>query len=270
MNPINLDHQLLLAIKASVDAGNAIMQIYDSADFGTEFKKDDSPLTRADLESNRVIMSYLTQTSIPIISEENKNLEYSERKAWDVCWMVDPLDGTKEFIKRNGEFTVNIALIKNGTPILGVIYVPVSRELYYANVEKGNSYKITLEGDTKTLPDDLFGKENIMEPKQKGNSSTRVVGSRSHMNEETELFIKKLKDEGKEVDIVSKGSSLKFCLVADGGADIYPRVAPTMEWDTAAGHAICAAMGLKVTNWETGKDLVYNKENLLNPYFLVK
>ena len=265
-----LNHQLTLAIKASIDAGKAIMKIYSSADFGTEFKKDDSPLTQADLESNRVIMSYLTKTSIPIISEENKNLDYSARKNWDVCWMVDPLDGTKEFIKRNGEFTVNIALIKNGTPIIGVIYVPVTQELYYANVEEGKSYKI-VSGNTKELPENLFDKENQLHfPKEKNGSKTKVVGSRSHMNEQTEKFIEELKNEGKGVEIVSKGSSLKFCIVAEGKADIYPRVAPTMEWDTAAGHAICTAMGLKVTNWETGEDLTYNKENLLNPFFLVR
>jgi len=264
-----LNQQLSLAIKASIDAGNAIMKIYNSADFGTEFKKDDSPLTIADLESNRVIMSYLTNTDIPIISEEKKNLDYSERKNWDVCWMVDPLDGTKEFIKRNGEFTVNIALIKNGTPILGVIYVPVTQELYYANVEEGKSYKI-VAGDTKELPEKLFDKGNRLIPAEKIDSKTKVVGSRSHMNEQTEQFIKELKSGGKEVEIVSKGSSLKFCIVAEGKADIYPRVAPTMEWDTAAGHAICTAIGLKVTNWETDKDLVYNKENLLNPFFLVR
>lgn len=270
MNPIDLDQQLSLAVKASIEAGKAIMEIYDSADFETEFKKDDSPLTRADLESNRVIMSYLVNTNIPIISEEKKNLDYNERKDWDFCWMVDPLDGTKEFIKRNGEFTVNIALIKNGTPILGVIYVPVTKELYYANVEEGKSYKI-LGGDTEELPQNLFDKENRLLPKEKSRASkTKVVGSRSHMNEHTEQFIEQLKNDGKSVEMVSKGSSLKFCIVAEGEADIYPRVAPTMEWDTAAGHAICAAIGLKVTNWETGEDLVYNKENLLNPFFLVK
>ncbi len=269
MNPVVLDQQLSLAIKASIDAGNGIMEIYNSADFGTEFKKDDSPLTRADLESNKVIMSYLNKTNIPIISEENKNLEYSERKEWDVCWMVDPLDGTKEFIKRNGEFTVNIALIKNGAPILGVIYVPVTQELYYSNVPEAKLYKIVV-GDTMELPDNLFDIGNQLHSSESSGSTTKVVGSRSHMNEQTEQFIDELKSKGKEVEIVSKGSSLKFCIVAEGKADIYPRVAPTMEWDTAAGHAICKAVGLKVTNWETGKDLVYNKENLLNPFFLVK
>lgn len=269
MNPVELNQQLLLSIKAAIDAGNGIMEIYNSADFETEFKKDESPLTRADLESNKVIMSYLTKTDIPIISEEQKNLDYSERKNWEVCWMVDPLDGTKEFIKRNGEFTVNIALIKNGAPILGVIYVPVTKELYYANVDEGKSYKIVV-GDTMELIKNLFEESYQLRSPEENTSKTKVVGSRSHMNEQTEHFIEELKNEGKDVEIVSKGSSLKFCIVAEGKADIYPRVAPTMEWDTAAGHAICTAIGLKVTNWETGKDLVYNKENLLNPFFLVK
>jgi len=269
LNLTAIKEQLALAIKASIEAGNVIMEIYDSADFETEFKKDDSPLTLADLESNKVIMSYLTKTDIPIISEEKKNLDYTERKDWDICWMVDPLDGTKEFIKRNGEFTVNIALIKNGTPILGVIYVPVTQELYYANVEEAKSFKIAV-GDVKELPDNLFDEGNQMLAKGNGDGKTKVVGSRSHMNEQTEQFIEELKSDGNEVEIVSKGSSLKFCIVAEGKADIYPRVAPTMEWDTAAGHAICTAMGLKVTNWETGEDLVYNKENLLNPFFLVR
>jgi len=269
LNLIDLKKKLTLAIEASIEAGNVIMEVYDSADFETEFKKDDSPLTRADLESNKVIMTYLTKTDIPIISEEKKNLDYSERKNWDVCWMVDPLDGTKEFIKRNGEFTVNIALIKNGAPILGVIYVPVTHELYYANVEEGKSFKI-VAGEVKELPENLFCEENQLRPTENNGSKTKVVGSRSHMNEQTEQFIEELKNEGKDVEIVPKGSSLKFCIVAEGEADIYPRVAPTMEWDTAAGHAICTAMGLKVTNWKTGEDLVYNKENLLNPFFLVR
>ncbi|WP_417956977.1 3'(2'),5'-bisphosphate nucleotidase CysQ [Flagellimonas okinawensis] len=265
-----MNQKLLLAIQASIKAGHAIMQIYDSVDFGTELKQDNSPLTLADLESNKVIMSYLEKTNIPIISEENKNLDYDQRKNWDFCWMVDPLDGTKEFIKRNGEFTVNIALINKGVPVLGVIYVPVSGELFYANEELNEAYKVVVNHETESY-EKLLGPNNQIRQKNRENSTIiKVVGSRSHMNTETELFIKRIKEKGKDVEIVSKGSSLKFCLVAEGKADIYPRVAPTMEWDTAAGHAICSAMGLKVTNWETGEDLVYNKENLLNPFFLVK
>lgn len=258
-----------MAIKASIDAGKAILKVYDNANFETEFKKDNSPLTLADLNSNKVIMSYLKATDIPIISEENKTVDFEERKNWELFWMVDPLDGTKEFIKRNGEFTVNIALIQKGTPLLGVVYVPVSRELYIGNVKENRSYKVILDKEGN-LPTDLFGPKYKLNPKSHLNTPTcRVVGSRSHMNMETENFINDLKESGKKVEIVSKGSSLKFCMVAEGNADIYPRVAPTMEWDTAAGHAICKALGLSVTQWETDKELQYNKEDLLNPFFLV-
>ncbi len=265
---MNIRDTILTAIPASIDAGKAIMKVYETADFETEQKKDDSPLTRADLESNRVIMSYLTKTEIPIISEENKSIDYVERKDWDLCWMVDPLDGTKEFIKRNGEFTVNIALIQNGTPIMGVIYVPVSRELYYADCLEQKAFKHVLNNEDEKIPH--FALENQLSfPTKEENTTVRVVGSRSHMNEQTTKFIEALKQQSKEVDIVSKGSSLKFCLVAEGKADVYPRIAPTMEWDTAAGHAICKALGLKVTQWGSESELTYNKKNLLNPYFLV-
>lgn len=265
---MNLEQNLKTAIDASIDAGKAIMEIYSSADFGTEFKKDDSPLTQADLESNKVIMSYLQKTNIPIISEENKMLDYMERKNWDLCWLVDPLDGTKEFIKRNGEFTVNIALIKAGAPILGVIYVPVTKELYYANVQAKVAFKDVLNNTDET--NTLFSKESQLRLSGNQNKERiKVVGSRSHMNEQTEKFIEDLKQKHDQVEIVSKGSSLKFCLVAEGKADVYPRIAPTMEWDTGAGHAICKAVGLKVTQWGSDEELSYNKENLLNPYFLV-
>lgn len=268
MTSTDLDQHISLAVQASIDAGKAIMEIYASPDFETEIKEDNSPLTKADKESNKVIMSYLQKTSIPIISEENKMLDYAERKNWDLCWLVDPLDGTKEFIKRNGEFTVNIALIQDGTPILGVIYVPVTKELYYANVQAKAAFKDVLKNEDGT--NTLFSKENQLHLSGNQNKELiKVVGSRSHMNEQTEKFIENLKQKHDQVEIVSKGSSLKFCLVAEGKADVYPRIAPTMEWDTGAGHAICSAVGLKVTQWETDQELSYNKENLLNPYFLV-
>ncbi len=264
----DLTNNLEIAIRASLDAGSAIMKVYESSDFETVQKTDDSPLTKADKDSNEVILSYLTETQIPIISEENKTMDYQVRKNWEICWMVDPLDGTKEFIKKNGEFTVNIALITNGEPILGVIYAPVTKELYFANVKESASYKIIM-GEEGELPENLFVSENQISTNNVLNNEIRVVGSRSHMNDKTEEFIKTLEKEKKEVTIVSKGSSFKFCLVAEGKADIYPRFAPTMEWDTAAGHAICKALGYKVENLETKTELAYNKENLLNPFFLV-
>ena len=257
-----------IIINASIDAGRAILEIYDWPDFGVKIKEDNSPLTLADIASSDVINTYLEKTAHPIISEENKQLDYSIRKKWDYCWMVDPLDGTKEFIKRNGEFTVNIALIKQGVPIMGVIYVPVTRELYYADVSHKTAYK-TLVGDDHSLNGDLFTKEDRISPTNLNKIKVRVVGSRSHMNLDTLNYISNLEKENKEVDIVSKGSSLKFCLVAEGKADVYPRFAPTMEWDTAAGDAICRAVGLMVIAQDTQEELRYNKENLLNPYFLV-
>ena len=259
---------LEIAIEAAIEAGKAILQIYDLPEIEVTHKGDDSPLTKADSASNQVINSYLEKTEFPIISEENKQLEFGIRKNWNTCWIVDPLDGTKEFIKKNGEFTVNIALCEKGSPIFGVIYVPVSRELYYADVRSAESYKAILSTDHE-LNGELFKKEDRIYPGTKNEQILRVVGSRSHMNDDTLEFIDSVKNQYKDLEIVSKGSSLKFCLVAEGKADVYPRFAPTMEWDTAAGHAICRAVGLKVTSQESKEELEYNKENLLNPYFLI-
>lgn len=256
---------LITAIKAAIQAGNEILKVY-ATDFNVEHKGDDSPLTLADKNANDVINSFLLKTNIPIISEENKQSNYATRKNWEQCWIVDPLDGTKEFIKRNGEFTVNIALVKNGIPLLGVIYVPVSKELYFTNAVGTKSYKYTVTDDTIGIRELLEAAQEI-KPLQDRKSPIKVVGSRSHLNDDTKNFIATL--EG-AIEIVSKGSSLKFCLIAEGKAHIYPRFAPTMEWDTAAGHAICKAVGVKVRNTKTGKPLKYNKEDLLNPYFLVE
>jgi len=265
----NYTELLNLTINAAIEAGKAILKIYNSPDhIEIHNKKDNSPLTLADLASNDIINSYLSKTNYPTISEENKQLDFTTRKEWETCWMVDPLDGTKEFIKRNGEFTVNIALINQGAPLLGVIYVPVTRELYYADVAQNAAYK-TMIGKDHSLQGDLFLEKDRIYPSSSTNSNVRVVGSRSHMNQDTLDYVSDLEKKNKEVAIVSKGSSLKFCLVAEGKADVYPRFAPTMEWDTAAGHAICNAAGLKVIAQDTQKELLYNKENLLNPYFLV-
>lgn len=259
-------NNLAIAIQASLDAGAAILEVYSSDEFNVEIKGDDSPLTRADKNANDVINSYLIKTPIPIISEENKQLEYSERKNWDTCWIVDPLDGTKEFIKRNGEFTVNIALIENGNPVLGVIYVPVSRTLYFTSEDASKAYKIIVDDTIST--DTIISKASEIKPQTETHSLVKIVGSRSHLNDDTKSFISEIESEN-QVEIVSKGSSLKFCLVAEGAANIYPRFAPTMEWDTAAGQAICQAVGVKVIDNNTKSPLLYNKENLLNPYFLV-
>jgi len=257
---------LAIAIEASIEAGKEILKIYAS-DIKVETKGDDSPLTQADKNANDVINSYLKKTPIPIISEENKQLDFSERKDWKQCWIVDPLDGTKEFIKRNGEFTVNIALVENGIPLLGVIYVPVTKDLYFTSEDASKAFKITLEDEEESV-DFILKNASEIQPETKTPSVVKIVGSRSHLNDDTKNFISEIEKDN-SVEIVSKGSSLKFCLVAEGKANLYPRYAPTMEWDTAAGQAICQAAGVKVINNETQKPLQYNKENLLNPYFLV-
>lgn len=257
---------LSVAIRAALDGGKQILKVYET-NFEVEIKGDNSPLTQADKNANDVINVFLKTTEIPIISEENKQLYYSERKDWKRCWIVDPLDGTKEFIKRNGEFTVNIALIEYGNPLLGVIYVPVTKELYFTSEEGNASKKITLTSEDISV-EEILEKAEIIKPSAI-TSKVKIVGSRSHLNEDTEKFIAAIKKEN-EVEIVSKGSSLKFCLVAEGLAHIYPRYAPTMEWDTAAGHAICNAAGVSVIDQTTGKAMKYNKPNLLNNYFVVK
>ena len=262
-----MDQHLIIAINAAIQAGKEIMNVYNG-EFDVELKDDASPLTIADKNANDIINQYLVKTAIPIISEENAQIDYEIRKDWETCWIVDPLDGTKEFIKRNDEFTVNIALVDSGKPILGVIFVPVSKELYFADVNKKEAHYVKLSSLNKSLDDQLKNSIKIdkhISPPDK----VRVVGSRSHMNKETSDFVEGLKKGNKKVQIISKGSSLKFCLVAMGKADIYPRFAPTMEWDTAAAQAICEAVGVKVISQKTNDPLLYNKENLLNPWFLV-
>ena len=266
MSGIQINKNLKIAIEASLKAGEVIMQVYDTA-FDVEIKDDKSPLTEADKKANDIINTFLKPTPIPIISEENKQTDYSTRKQWETCWIVDPVDGTKEFIKRNGEFTVNIALINNGKPVLGVIYVPATKTLYFADVLKQQAHKAQLNSHNTTI-EEALEQATALQTKEVTNN-VEVVGSRSHMSQETLDFVEALKTSGKEVKIVSKGSSLKFCLVAEGNADIYPRFAPTMEWDTAAGQAICNAVGVEVISEDTKQPLLYNKENLLNPWFVV-
>jgi len=244
-------------------------------------KKDDSPLTLADKRSNQKIFNALETTGIPILSEEGREIDYRERQKWESLWVVDPLDGTKEFIKRNDEFTVNIALVENGVPVLGVIFVPVSSMLYFAEKDTG-SFRMNDSGFTKELaelsdqdqkPEILSGiierSERLPLKTRKDDSSCTIVGSRSHSTPELEEYVATKKREYRDVEFISAGSSLKFCLVAEGKADIYPRLGPTMEWDTAAGQAIAENSGCCVLQWDTDIPLGYNKENLLNPYFIV-
>ncbi|MBT8304249.1 MAG: 3'(2'),5'-bisphosphate nucleotidase CysQ [Bacteroidia bacterium] len=264
---ISSNVQLSTMMRAALEAGKEIMKVYDQ-DFKVEQKDDKSPLTEADKKANDIINSFLVPTEIPIISEENKQIENEVRKHWNRCWIVDPVDGTKEFIKRNGEFTVNIAMVDNGVPQFGVIYVPAVKALYFGDVKNQIAFKSVVSSHDATI-EEVCSEAVELQPKKVESDTVEVVGSRSHMNQETLDYIEEIKSNGKNVEIVSKGSSLKFCLVAEGNADVYPRFAPTMEWDTAAGQAICKAVGIEVISKETNKPLLYNKENLLNPWFLV-
>jgi len=263
---MNFKELLKIAINASIKGGYAIMEVYAS-DFAVEYKNDKSPLTFADKNCNDLIECLLLKTGIPIISEEGTEVSFDKRKKWEYSWLVDPLDGTKEFVKRNGEFTVNIALIHNGSPIMGVIYVPVKAELYFAMKDLG-SYKISRDAVISDL-DDLIEK-SIKLPIEYNRENYVIVGSRSHMSAETEEFFDEEKKEHGNVEVMAVGSSLKLCMVAEGKADAYPRYAPTMEWDTGAGDAICRMAGFQVLQYNTDIPVVYNKENLLNPWFLVK
>ena len=269
--PNKLDYKIeqdyLLAIQASVEAGLEILQIYKAGDFQVKQKEDNSPVTRADKKANKIIIDALKTTGIPIISEENEQIDYSERKEWDFCWIVDPLDGTKEFIKKSGEFTVNIALIENNKPVFGVIYIPVSKELYFGDVKAQKSFKSIVKDK---LEIDGFLKSAVEIAPGVTQNTINVAGSRSHINQETLDFIEGIKKEyEQEVKVIPKGSSLKFCLMAEGLIDVYPRLGPTMEWDTAAGHAICKAVGLAVIDKETELEMIYNREKLLNNSFIV-
>ncbi len=256
------------AIEAAILGGEAILEVYES-DFAVETKDDKSPLTLADKRAHDCIMKVLQSTGLPVLSEEGKTIEFAQRSQWGRFWMVDPLDGTKEFIKRNGEFTVNIALIEDGSPVAGIIYVPVKEALYFG-YQGGGAYKA--EGASLPANASLAQWQAVSEriPKNSNGRPFTAVGSRSHMSPETEAYFEELRAEHGEVEVVSMGSSLKICLVAEGVADVYPRFAPTMEWDTAAGHGIAKAAGKEVIDHSTGKPMKYNKENLLNNWFIVQ
>lgn len=266
------ENLLLIAIRAALEAGANIRRIYNAADsdFGIEYKADHSPLTIADKTSDATIGRFLASTPYPILSEEKKALAFEERKNWQTLWIVDPLDGTKEFIKKNGEFTVNIALVEKGIPTLGVIYVPVKERLYYGVYGTGSfrADNITRLSSDESLHD--FLSKSLQLPLPCNNRPYTVVASRSHLSAETEDFINGLRAEHPTLELVSIGSSLKICLVCEGSADIYPRFAPTMEWDTAAGHAIARAAGKNIFHTDRKTPLLYNKEDLHNPWFIVE
>lgn len=277
---MDIQTYVLRAIQAAIAAGNAILEVYRS-DFSVEYKSDKSPLTIADRKSHEIIMNALKGSNVPILSEEGKDTPYEQRKNWKHFWMIDPLDGTKEFIKRNGEFTVNIALVEESRPILGVIFVPDRNTLYFGASSFG-AYKLENKAliDLLAPPTASDEAENNLLHKimtysarlptmGAAQSSLTIVGSRSHRNAELDAFVEEKRKEFGDVEFISAGSSLKICLVAEGKADLYPRLGPTMEWDTAAGHAIAQSAGATIRQYNTQQPLIYNKEDLHNPWFIV-
>ena len=253
MNLRNLYSPLL---SIAEEASKAILDIYNDPErFNVQLKNDDSPLTAADQASNEIICAGLQDINgdIPIISEENKQIPFEERSAYEYCWMVDPLDGTKEFVKRNGEFTINIALIKDSRAVLGLMHIPVAGASFYASMGDG-AYKVH-DGETSAIKCRPFDSQA---------KSLGMVCSRSHPNDRTLHYVEKYIDP----ILVPRGSALKFTAIAQGEADIYPRLGPTMEWDTAAAQIILESAGGQVLDFETRLPLRYNKENLLNPNFI--
>ena len=271
----NRSRWLLTCVNGALAAGKAILDVYDAADMEVEMKADNSPLTRADRRSHEIIMAAIGDLDIPVLSEEGREIPFSVRRQWPRMWIVDPLDGTKEFIKRNGEFTVNIALAENGVPTMGVIFVPVADSLYFADLDRG-AFKIGAVGSGEETLEQFDSLDMLLErayrlpaPRDAGRPFT-IMGSRSHATSEVEAYVETMRSKYGSVDFISAGSSLKICRVAEGLADVYPRLGPTMEWDTAAGQAIATASGARVVHHDDGRPLAYNKENLLNPWFIVE
>lgn len=279
MNAPDLARLLAPALGAAVRAGAPILEVYRS-ELQVEYKADRSPLTLADTRSHAVIVQGLAGTGIPVLSEEGKDIPYAERGGWHRLWVVDPLDGTKEFVKRLGEFTVNIALVEDGRPTLGVVYVPVTDRLYFGVVGEGawrvddpNAVQSLREPAADAGPSALIARVRASARQLPLDVSAHVpfviVGSRSHATVELQEFVEAKRRELGAVEFISAGSSLKYCLVAEGAADVYPRLGPTMEWDTAAGQAIVEAAGARLVRWDTGEPMTYNKPDLLNPWHVV-
>ncbi|MFW6080507.1 MAG: 3'(2'),5'-bisphosphate nucleotidase CysQ [Desulfosalsimonas sp.] len=261
---------LTVAVKAAMEAGAAALEVYEQ-DFEVEEKPDHSPLTLADRRAHDIISGRLAHTGIFLLSEEGRDISYEERRQWQQLWIVDPLDGTKEFVKKNGEFTINIALVSRGRPVLGVVFLPVKDLLYFAARDLGawRVEEASAAGSQAAEVQGLIAAARKLPLADFEDRVYTIMGSRSHASEELETFVEQKRREHGEVDFISAGSSLKFCLVAEGRADMYPRTGPTMEWDTAAGQAVVEQAGGAVVEFETGSPLRYNKENLTNPWFIV-
>jgi 3'(2'), 5'-bisphosphate nucleotidase len=281
----SVQKRMMIALQAALEAGNAILEVYGRPEIARELKEDATPVTEADLAAHARISSILLPAGLPVLSEEGGKVDYQERREWERFWLVDPLDGTREFLRRNGEFTVNIALIVNEQAHAGILYAPLNDLMYFA-AEGTGAFRMDefskkwpgiegfegLAAQSRPLPLETVPErtgEGSRKPGE-GAGPYRVVASRSHRNRQTRKYIRKLKKGHGGLEIVSRGSALKFCLVAEGSAEIYPRFGPTWEWDTAAGHAIAEAAGCSVTLADGNSPLRYNKEVLLNPWFIVR
>ncbi len=255
------------AINAALLAGIKIREVYALSDFDVQVKDDQTPVTLADQYAHDEILKSLKSTQLPVLSEEGIHINYSERKNWNIFWLVDPLDGTKEFIKRNDEFTVNIALIQKNEPIAGVIYAPITGELY-VGISGVGSFKLFNPCEDCTFQ--IMQLSGIKLPEKAKQNEFIVAVSRSHMNKETKEYIENLRSEHESIRLINMGSSLKICMVAEGTANVYPKIGKTMEWDTAAGHAIVKAAGKNIFLQDLKTELTYNKEDLQNPNFIVR
>lgn len=256
---IDLHFLLKTAQHAAIEAGKAIMDVYWSGEFLTQLKKDETPLTKADRNAHKIIIEILGETNLPVLSEESINITYEKRKSWEYFWLIDPLDGTKEFINKIGEFTVNIALVRRNKAIAGVIYVPLTDVMYHGP-EKSGVYKNEKGNLTQFSP--LTERKKFDDIAQKDHLT--VVASRSHQSPETIEYIKQFRN----VTLISSGSSIKFMLLLENRADIYPRFGTTMEWDTAAAHAILNVSNRGIYHTDLKSELRYNKEDLRNPFFI--
>ena len=262
-----MDQALIkIAFEAAVSAGKKILEYY-LQDVDVLVKQDNSPLTLADLEANKIINQILVNTGIPILSEENKIIRFDERKKWGRFWLVDPLDGTKEFIKKSAEFSVNISLIEKNAPVIGVVCIPAQKIAYYGSAETG-SYKVSLDDDLLISDFKKLNTEKLV-PDKKLKEPFIIVASRSHMAPQTEKFIEMIRKQLPDSELRSFGSSLKLCMVAEGAAAIYPRFGPTMEWDIAASHAVVESAGCRIYRYPDFRMMKYNKEDLHNPAFIV-
>jgi 3'(2'), 5'-bisphosphate nucleotidase len=257
------------AFRAAIIAGKRILEIFNAEDFQVSMKSDNSPLSSADKEAHEIIKHLLLNSRIPILSEEGRDMQFEERKSWDILWIVDPLDGTRQFIQKREEFTVNIALVVGGNPLFGVVYAPAIGDMYFGIKDMG-SFKIAIENrDLQTYSfRQIITESKKLDPSSKTTGKYTILASYNHVNKETLEYIANMRKTYPDVEVKKVGSSLKMCMLADGIGDVYVRYTDTYEWDTAAAQTILEGVGWSINALDTNEPLTYNKESLLNPYFI--